>query len=109
VKLTDLPFRVTDWSQVAETRRAGDQGFAEQRAREVGPFRVRLVDYTPGYRADHWCEKGHLVFCLAGELRTELADGRTVVLSAGMSYEVGDGTMAHRSTTPSGARLLIVD
>jgi quercetin dioxygenase-like cupin family protein len=68
-----------------------------------------MVEYSPGYAADHWCEKGHILLVLEGELRTELKDGRVVVLRPGMSYEVADGAQPHRSTTATGAKLFIVD
>jgi hypothetical protein len=67
------------------------------------------VEYSPGYRADHWCEKGHILLCLEGELSTDLADGRRFVLKPGMSYQVADGAEPHRSFTDHGARLFIVD
>jgi hypothetical protein len=70
---------------------------------------VRLVDYSAGYVADHWCEKGHILLCLEGQLDTELADGRKFTLTPGMSYQVADGTDAHRSRSEKGARLFIVD
>ncbi|HEX7199753.1 MAG TPA: DHCW motif cupin fold protein, partial [Dongiaceae bacterium] len=67
------------------------------------------VEYSPGYLADHWCHKGHVVLCLAGELETELADGRVFKLTPGMSYQVGDRDAPHRSSSAGGARLFIVD
>jgi quercetin dioxygenase-like cupin family protein len=70
---------------------------------------VRLVEYSAGYRADHWCQKGHILYCLAGELETELADGRRFQLKPGMSYQVADNAEPHRSRTTSGAKLFIVD
>lgn len=70
---------------------------------------MRLVDYSPGYVADHWCSKGHILFCVAGDLRTELADGRVFELGPGMSYQVADDAEPHRSSTVHGARLFIVD
>lgn len=79
------------------------------RTRDFGAIRVRMVDYTPGYLADHWCHKGHILLCLEGELHTELDDGRTFTLRPGMSYQVADRAEAHRSSTPCGARLFIVD
>jgi len=75
----------------------------------VGPIRVRMVEYTPGYLADHWCSKGHVLLCLEGELETELDDGRKFTLRPGMSYQVADNAEAHRSSTVAGARLFIVD
>jgi len=68
-----------------------------------------MVEYSPGYRADHWCSKGHILLCLEGELHTELADGRVFVLGPGMSYQVADDAEPHRSSTATGARLFIVD
>jgi quercetin dioxygenase-like cupin family protein len=87
----------------------GEIGVAHWRTLNFGEIRVRMVDYSPGYLADHWCEKGHVLLCLEGELHTELSDGRTEVLRPGMSYQVGDGMEAHRSYAPTGARLFIVD
>lgn len=79
------------------------------RTRQLGEIRVRMVEYSPGYRADHWCSKGHVLLCLEGELHTELADGKVVVLTPGMSYQVADGAEPHRSVTETGAKLFIVD
>ena len=111
MKIPTLPFTVTDWSQVAATKHAGETGEALWRTLNIGDLRVRMVEYSPGYLADHWCSKGHILLCLAGELHTELADGRTVVLRPGMSYQVADGAEAHRSRTTStaGATLFVVD
>lgn len=107
--LTNIPFDTTDWSTISPTEHPGITGTALWRTRQCGDVRVRMVEYTPGYVADHWCEKGHILLCLEGELHTELKDGRTVVLRPGMSYQVADGDMAHRSIAPHGARLFIVD
>jgi len=75
----------------------------------LGEIRVRMVEYSAGYLADHWCSKGHVLLCLEGELETEMADGREFFLRAGMSYQAGDGDPAHRSKTKTGAKLFIVD
>ena len=107
--IPDLPFETTDWSQVPPVDHPGERGVARWRTRQLGDIRVRMVEYSAGYVADHWCEKGHVLLCLEGSLRTELADGRTVVLSPGMTYQVGDGAAPHRSSAPDGARLFIVD
>lgn len=109
MKITDIPFDTTDWSAIAPTQHSATTGTAQWRTRQVGAIRVRMVDYSPGYLADHWCEKGHVVLCLEGTLRTELADGRIFTLTPGMSYQVADQAEAHRSSTVTGARLFIVD
>ena len=107
--LTDIPFGTTDWSTVEATEHRGESGTARWRTRHFGTVRVRVVEYSAGYRADHWCEKGHILFCLAGELETELADGRRFRLGPGMSYQVADKAEAHRSSSDAGATLFIVD
>jgi hypothetical protein len=107
--MNGIRFGTTDWSKIPPTEHAGETGMALWRTCQFGDIRVRMVDYSPGYRADHWCAKGHILLCLEGELHTELRDGRTVVLTAGMSYQVGDDAEAHRSFTASGAKLFIVD
>jgi len=68
-----------------------------------------MVEYTPGYLADHWCSRGHVLLVLEGELITELEDGSKHLLKAGMSYQVADGANPHRSYTRTGAKLFIVD
>lgn len=109
MKIVDLPFGVTDWSEIERTEHAGDTGLAFWQTRHFGNLRVRKVEYTPGYTADHWCSKGHILLCLEGGLNTELEDGRTFVLRPGMSYQVADDAEPHRSSTPVGAKLFIVD
>jgi hypothetical protein len=109
MKMSDIPFGTTDWSAVAPTEHRGEAGVALWRTREFGGIRVRMVEYSPGYVADHWCEKGHILLCLEGELVTELADGRAFTLRPGASYQVADGAEPHRSRTAGGAKLFIVD
>ncbi len=109
MQINDIPFGLTEWSTVERTEHPGERGSAFWRTRNFGPIRVRLVEYTPGYRADHWCTKGHILLCLEGELHTQLEDGRTFTLKPGVSYQVADGAEAHRSSTRLGAKLFIVD
>ena len=109
MKIEDVPFHTTDWSQVPTTHHPGQAGHATWRTRQIGNVRVRMVEYSAGYVADHWCERGHVLLVLEGELHTELADGTNHVLGAGTSYQVADGASSHRSSSPRGARLFIVD
>ena len=104
-----IPFGTTDWSLIEASEHAGATGMAYWRTQVFGAIRVRMVEYTAGYLADHWCQKGHILLCLEGELHTELADGRRFVMTPGMSYQVADMAEAHRSSTTTGARLFIVD
>ncbi len=109
MKMSQIPFGITDWSTVKAERKDGESGWADWRVRQFGEIRVRMLEYSPGYKADHWCVKGHILFCLEGELITELKDGGTFVLRPGMSYQVADGAEPHRSYTKDGAKFLFVD
>ncbi len=109
MKIQDTPFATVDWSSVEGVVHAGETGTAVWRTRQAGDVRIRMVEYSPGYRADHWCSKGHVLLVLDGQLVTELQDGTSVTLNPGQSYHVGDGTAPHRSRTATGAKLFIVD
>lgn len=109
MQISDIPFGMTDWSSIEPSEHKGENGTAYWRTQNFGTIRVRMVEYTPGYLADHWCAKGHILLCLGGELHTELEDGRTFTLMPGMSYQVADKAEAHRSFTATGAKLFIVD
>ena len=110
MKIPTLPFTVTDWSNVEPSVHPGETGQALWRTLNIGELRVRMVEYSPGYLADHWCDRGHVLLVVKGELDTELRDGRKFTLKPGMSYQVSDfGDAAHRSSTATGATLFIVD
>jgi len=109
MEIRGVPFQTIDWSQLAPSSHPGAPGTAKWRTVEVGNVRVRLVVYSTGYVADHWCERGHVIHVLDGELVTELRDGRVFTTAAGQTYVVADGDGAHRSRAPHGARLFIVD
>jgi quercetin dioxygenase-like cupin family protein len=109
MRIENVPFGVTDWSAVPKTKHPGETGVAYWRTIEQGNIRVRVVEYSAGYLADHWCSRGHVLYVLSGELVTELEDGRSVTLLAGQSYQVADAEEPHRSRTATGATLFIVD
>ncbi len=109
MKMPPLSMSITDWDQVAPTEHPGDSGVSSWRTRTFGEIRVRMVEYSPGYAADHWCSKGHVLLCLKGSLDIALKDGARFALKPGQSYHVGDGDPPHRSSTAEGATLFIVD
>jgi hypothetical protein len=109
MRISDLPFGTVDWNDVEVTTHAGTRGEARWRTRRFGDVRVRMLEYSAGYVADHWCSKGHFLLCIEGELETELADGRRFTLGPGMSYQVADDAEPHRSSTRGGARLFVID
>jgi quercetin dioxygenase-like cupin family protein len=109
MQIADIAFATTDWSTIPPTEHKGERGSAFWRTQQHGPIRLRMVEYSADYLADHWCQKGHIILCLEGELLTTLADGRTFTLRPGMTYQVADGAEPHRSSTERGAKLFIVD
>jgi hypothetical protein len=110
MKLADLPRGVIDWANVPAATYGGETGAAAQRARQFGDTQLRLVEYGPGYLADHWCDKGHVIFVVAGALAIEHRDGRRYELTAGMTWHVADdGAPAHRVVCARGATVFIVD
>jgi hypothetical protein len=110
MKIPATPFTVTDWSKHPVTQHLGERGQALWKTMNIGDIRIRHVEYSAGYLADHWCDRGHILYVLEGEIISELRDGRSFTLTAGMSYQVSDhGDDAHRSFSPKGAKLFIVD
>lgn len=109
MQITGSPLSVTDWSRIEPTEHKGESGFAYWRVVQLGSIQVRMIEYSAGYLADHWCSKGHIVLCLEGEVQTECKDGRKFTLTAGMSYHVADDDSPHRSFTRFGAKLFVID
>lgn len=109
MQLNNIPFGITNWADIPTTRHEGERGYALWRTQQFDNIRVRMMEYSADYLADHFCSKGHILLCLEGELYTELEDGRTFILTTGMSYQVADHAEAHRSSTAKGAKLFIVD
>ena len=109
MEMENIPFGTTDWAEIISTEHKGETGMAIWRTRQFGNIPVRMVEYSAGYLADHWCIKGHILLCIGGELHTQLADGRKFLLTPGTSYQVADDSEPHRSHTSTGAKLFIVD
>jgi hypothetical protein len=105
----NIPFQIIDWEAVPRTEYPGERGTAFWQTVELGNLRIRIVEYSARYVADHWCRKGHIVHCLEGRFTTEQEDGETIVLEKGMTYVVSDDLSSHRSISEGGAKLLIVD
>lgn len=104
-----IPFQTIDWSKIEKTEHKGETGIAYWQTIQFAGLRVRKVEYSSGYMADHWCQKGHIVHCLEGEFISELENGKQFKLSKGMTYIVSDDLSSHRSLTDNGVTLLIID
>jgi quercetin dioxygenase-like cupin family protein len=109
MEIKAFPFQTLDWSGIKAETHPGTTGIAYWKVFNMESIRIRMVEYSTCYLADHWCSKGHIIFCVSGEMITELEDGREFILSAGMTYHVGDNSDAHRSRSEHGCTLFIVD
>lgn len=107
--MNNIPFQLTNWDSIKAEEHKGETGFATWRTQTFGGLRIRMVEYSANYKADHWCEKGHIIFCIEGEMDTELADGSIHKLIKGMSYQVSDNLSSHRTFSKSGVKLFVVD
>lgn len=107
--LNNYPFQTIDWSAISKEEHKGEAGTSYWQTVQLPGLRIRIVEYTKGYLADHWCKKGHIVHCLEGEFVSEMEDGENFLLTKGMTYVVSDNLSSHRSTTKVGTKLLIID
>ena len=107
--ITDAPFSVTNWEDLPSAEQPGETGTARLRTVEIGNLRVRMVEYSANYLADHWCARGHVVLVLEGELMMEISDGRIVTITAGQSFQVADDFDPHRARTTVAAKVFVVD
>lgn len=105
----NIPFLTIDWTSIEKTEHTGETGTSFWQTMQYDGLRVRIVEYTKGYLADHWCQKGHIVHCLEGEFVSELQNGERFVLTKGMTYIVSDELSSHRSISSDGVKLLIID
>ena len=105
----NIPFQTIDWTKIPKTEHKGETGVAHWQTLQFDGLRIRIVEYSPGYIADHWCTKGHIVHCLAGEVINEQKDGSRSTLTKGMSYVVSDELSSHRSVSEKGVTLMIID
>lgn len=106
---SNIPFQTIDWGSVPKTEFPGETGTSFWQTVQLGGLRIRIVEYSAGYLADHWCQKGHIVHCLEGEFFTEQENGEPIILEKGMTYVVSDEMSSHRSVSENGVKLLIVD
>ena len=107
--MNKIPFQTLDWETVEKTEHKGETGIAYWQTLHFDNLRIRIVEYTENYFANHWCQKGHIVHCLEGEFVTELENGKKTILTKGMSYIVSDDLSSHRSISKNGVKLLIID
>ena len=107
--MSQIPFQTIDWSSIEKSIHPGEKGYATWQTMQFPGLRIRLVEYSKDYVADHWCQKGHIVYCLEGSVNNKLESGESHTLTPGMSYVVSDNLSRHRSDTSDGVKLQIID
>jgi hypothetical protein len=105
----NIPYQTIDWASIPRTEHNGETGTSYWQTLQLPGLRIRIVEYSKGYLADHWCQKGHIVHCLEGEFATELENGEKFHLSKGMTYVVSDELSSHRSISENGVKIMIID
>jgi len=105
----NIPFQTIDWTLIPKIEHPGESGTAFWQTVQFSGIRVRIVEYSKGYLADHWCQKGHILHCLEGEFVSELQTGEKFILTKGMTYVVTDELSSHRSSTVLGVKVMIID
>ena len=109
MNINNIPFNITDWKTIPMTDHKGETGVAFWRTLQFGDLRIRMVEYSKNYKADHWCQKGHIIFCIEGEMTTKLLDGQEFTMTKGMTYQVSDDLSSHRTYSKNGVKLFIID
>ena len=109
MNIKNIPFQNIDWSNIPKTEHKGETSSATWQTQHFEGLRLRIVEYSAGYVADHWCQKGHIVHCLKGEVTNEFEGKGSSILKEGMTYIVSDELSSHRSVTKNGVKLLIID
>ncbi len=107
--MSSIPFQLINWPALPKKVQPGETGTSSSSIIQIDGLRIRMVEYSPGYIADHWCRKGHIVHCLEGEVFSQLETGESFLLTPGMMYVVSDEMSSHRSRSQDGVKLLIID
>jgi len=88
---SNIPFQTIDWAKIPKTEHKGKTRIAHWQTIEFSGLRIRIVEYSPGYMADHWCEKGHIVHCLEGQVVNEQKNRDRSIIENGVKLMIIDG------------------
>ena len=105
----NIPFQITDWKKIKIEEQKGETGTVYSQTMQFGDLRIRMIEYSKNYMADHWCSKGHIIYCIEGEMTTELSDGSKFSMTEGMTYQVSDEMSSHRTYSDKGVKMFVVD
>jgi quercetin dioxygenase-like cupin family protein len=110
VKLENFPVGTIDWPKVPAVVQAGETGIATSRTVNLSDVTLRLVEYSAGYKADHWCTKGHILYVVSGNVVIEYDNEKRTNLSSGMSWHAPEGaSTAHLLRCERAATVFIID
>ena len=104
-----IPFQIIDWSAIPKIEHKGESGTAFWQTVQFSGLRIRIVEYSKDYIADHWCDKGHIVHCLEGNFVIKLKDGNEYILTEGSSFIVSDGLSSHLTLSEENVKMMIID
>jgi hypothetical protein len=108
--LNNIPFALTRWDSVPKEEYPGESGTSLWKVFQSGDLRVRMVEYSPDFKSDHYCPKGHVLLVLEGELFIRLKNGEEHRMPAGTSFQAGDDeSNPHLAYSKTGAKVFIVD
>jgi len=107
--LKDISPNLINWEKIETVELKGETGTSFMRIYEEGNIRLRMIEYSADYYADHWCTRGHIIHVIEGELIYEQKNGKTFSLIPGNSFQVGDNKDEHLVRTINGARVFLVD
>jgi len=107
--MSNIPFQTIDWEKITKAEHPGETGTSFWQTLQLDNLSIRIVEYSAGYLADHWCQKGHIVHCLEGDFISEFESGEKINMAKGMTYVVSDNLSSHRSVSKNGVKLLIID
>ena len=106
MELKDIPFQTIQWESIPREELKGETGMAYRQTIQFPGLRIRIVEYSKNYKADQWCQKGHVVHCLEGELTSEMQiNGNVFRLSKGIDRKSTRLNSSHHaiSRMPSSA------
>ncbi len=110
MKIINIPFQQTHWNSIPKVEHIGETGTSFWKVKEIANFRMRIVEYSRNFKADHWCKKGHLLYVLKGVIEIEMKNGETYQLGEADSFVVGDDRQnPHIISSDFGAKVLIID
>ena len=104
-----IPFTVTDWTLLPPVDEKGITGLASIKTVNLGDIILRQIEYSSNYEADHFCQKGHIVYCISGSIQIQLSDNSIHTIATGNTFQVSDDASSHKLYSKEGAKVFVTD